>query len=94
MMHKPHTNQPLVELKTSSSYFHLSFYPSLTVFTPQCQRWVMTEDTQCSSIIRFLKTAKAPKIVHYLESPLSHCPHLPSCSSGRDALNNTHAITS
>ena len=54
----------------------------------------MTEYTQCSSIIRSLKTAEASEIFHPLESPLYHCPNLPSCSYGEFSPPNPQAITS
>ena len=93
-MHKPHTNQTLVEFNTSSSSFHLQLDTSPTVPTPQGQRKVLTEDTQCSSRIRSLKTAEASEIYNSLWSLLSHCPHPPSCSTSIAATHNTQAINS
>ena len=81
MMHKPHANQTSVKLNTSSSYFHLLSDPSPTVLTLQGQRKVLIEDTQCSSRIRSLKTAKASKIVCSIEAPLSHFTNITSCLS-------------
>ena len=93
-MHKPHKNQPLIQLKTSYPSFHLSVDLSHIVSTNQVQSWVITEDTQCSSRISSLKNAKASKIFHYIDSPLYNCPNLLSCSSSQAALPNTQAITS
>ena len=93
-MHKPHKNLSLIVLKTSSSSSHLSLDPSPTVLNPQVQSYALIEDIQCSSRIISLKTPEASKIFYYLESPLEHCPHLPSCSSDQAGPPNPQAITS